>query len=265
MIALNHLVSNIEKYEQAYKVKGLVVSFDEILDLTEKLKALESSSEEKRATCNKLCAEVLSVRENPQKLSKLLSEITELDASSNSLKQQAKSVERKINIKLKKLHNLPDYIENSDKILSISQNSSKLSDFMYFMCGFSKIDKITQNVDEFLKSISNQLLSENQFPIIKSDYFGNIMILSDENGVVFILNQILSYLSKNSLKFIQVSTKKLIKCASKQYNAYLSDAKISIILCREYHTRESKVKYREAKSDTTKFLNELRLKVTKKR
>lgn len=265
MIALNHLVNSIEKYEQAYSVKGLVVSFDEILDLTEKLKALESSSEEKRATCNKLCAEVLSVRNNPQKLSKLLSEITDLDTSSNDLKRQAKSVEKKINVQLKKLHNLPDYIENSDKILSISQNSSKLSDFMNFMSSLSKINKISQTPDAFLKSISNQLLSEDEFPTSKADDFGNILVLSDEAGVVTILNQILSYLSQNSSKCIQVATKNLNKCAAAAYKAYLTDTKISIILCREYHTRQNKIKYREAKSDSTKFVNELRIKITKKR
>lgn len=265
MIALNQLLNNPRQFDDAYNYINADVCLSPILKLSDQLKCLEKESEEKRARCNRLCADVLSVRDDPKQLEHLLSEIEELDTMAKSLKNAALSVEAEINRHLKKLHNLPDYFENSDKIMSKSQNFSTTEQFYEFLNTLSKVQPTDLSSSDFMRSLSSKMLLEDDFPIIKSDG-KSITILSNEQNIEEILSKILKFLSANSLKLTQLATKKLSRCASAEFRSKLNSTTfVSVKLCREFYSREYKIKYREKQFDITKFVNEIRINVTKKR
>lgn len=265
MIALNKLLEEIELYKSAYQAKGLEFDLDIFIKLADKLKSAQLESEGARAKCNKLCASVVEVRDNDTKLNELMAEINMLDSTSNKAKKSAEKIEKEINSKLSKLHNLPDYIESTDKLLS-SGHMSNLKDFFSMLSNLGGITEENVTAIKYLKAQSNKILLQKDFPMITSLSDSTAVILCDKENVETLVGNLLSYLYVNSLFTKQISTKKLSKSSSSEYLSKLNEnTVVKVEIKREFYTREFKIKYRDKALDRTNFANEIDIKITKKR
>ena len=83
MIDLNHLLKNIELYKTKYKSKKIKCNVDYFVVIEEKRKALQIKTENMRALCNKLCAEVPKFKLAKKDTSELINQITILDNQIN--------------------------------------------------------------------------------------------------------------------------------------------------------------------------------------
>ena len=109
MIALDQLIKYHEEFSKIYKLMGLNVNLNSIINLENKRKEFQLEYENLRATSNKLCSKMSSLKKQNKNVLGELEKIKKINKEIKTLENKLKYYERKINLKLKHLHNIPDF------------------------------------------------------------------------------------------------------------------------------------------------------------
>ena len=108
MIAFNKLLENIDEYSHIYELMGVKENLTPFVELENKRKEIQLKFESARSNCNKLCSQMAQTRKSGGDTSDLLKEIKELEFLMRILQNQLDFYSRRIDDKLKLLHNIPD-------------------------------------------------------------------------------------------------------------------------------------------------------------
>ncbi len=257
MIALNELLENLDEFTYKYKEKG--VRFDTIFFIaeSEKLKQLQLTVENDRAECNKMCARLTQERLKNNDTQPLLQEILELDKKINKNAKRLNLQIKKINKKLKKLHNLPVYTNQFNEQIECAKKEMSKYEFLNLIESQIKFDKTKIKYEKYMKQESGKLYNESDLP--KVIMCKNKLVFSCSTEMLTsIKNKLLDYLKLNSFSIIKVSIKKLKKDNAEEYFVHLArNAEIGIYFVTDYHTRNYKLKYKDTKTDMSKFVQQL--------
>ncbi len=259
MIALNELLKRSELFASRYKSKGLNPNFRLIFVLAEKLKAKSLEHEQMRAAQSKLCGGVATLKNNNQPIGEVVKQINKNEIKITSCKKQLDKLTKKINWHLSKLHNLPDHENELNKQIDTEQKEISLNDFIKALSQKIKLEQTILGINDFFKKNSNKLLSD--LPQIKKCQ-KNYLILTAYDKIDALKNDILLFLKQNALYIIRYSCKNLPKHCADAYLVHLNKTEtIRLEIVREFLTRKHKIKYHDASLDTTKFVNQINIKV----
>ena len=257
MIALNELLENLDEFTYKYKEKGVRFDPNFFVTESEKLKNLQLIVENDRASCNKMCALLTQERLENKNTEPLLQEILKLDkkicANSKKLTKQI----RKINNKLKKLHNLPVYTNQFNEQIECAKKEMSKDEFLNLIESQIKFARTKMKYEKYMKLESGKLYEESELP--KAIMCKNKLVFSCTlDSLAKIKSTLLEYLKSNSFSIIKVSVRKLKKDNAEEYFVHLArNAEIGIYFVTDYHTRNYKLKYKDTKSDMSRFVQQL--------
>ena len=258
MIDFNHLLNNLDLYSEGYKNKGLKINLEAFLLLENKLKTLQLKTEKMRAVCNKLCKDVATLKNEGKDTSEILGKITLLDDTIKTNSKKLKKLNLKINKKLKKLHNIPEFSNPyHEQVVTNFKNSSTLNDLKSFINENFKVESFNKTILYYFKEKRNFLFDESNMPEVISCKDGYLFLCS-QSHFDEIKNTFLDYFSKNSLSLIKVSCRKLNKANEASYYVHLNKKQsLYFEINKEFYTREFNLKYRDKKIDMTKFVGQI--------
>ena len=259
MIALNELLDNLDLYKQKYAIKGLHVNLDSFVRLENERKIIQLKAEKMRALCNKLCSQVPTFQKNGKDTDELIKQITNLDEQIKVYNNTLKSYERRINSKLKKLHNLPECDNKMHEQIPIKQNPTNKSDLVKFINENYSVENYNKKILSLLKLNKNIVFDENQLPLVYNCKNGYV-ILGTSEQVVSIKKDLMKYFETNSFSLIKVSSKKMNKDNASSFFVHLSKRdSLYFETINEFYSREFKIKYHNKSVDMTKFVNQLNI------
>lgn len=259
MIALNELLDDFDKFQTIYKLIGEKTNLKTIVHLENKLKSAGLLFENTRALCNKKCGELIKLQANNQDTKTELKEILLLDKK--TLKYQAKfnKINNKINSKLKKLKNLPENQNLMNLQVETLNITSTLLDLNEFIKANFKCNKFELTTEKFVKGEAEKLIDEDSLPCANFCKDGIVLFCTCES-VQPNLNKFLEYFKCHSISLIEHSIKYLDKSSSQEFLIHLNkNLYVKLELKREYFTRLYKIKYRDSKTDMTKFINQINI------
>ena len=259
MIALNDLIDNIERYEQAYNLMGLNENLNSIVDLENKRKVVQLEAEKMRADCNALCSKMADVRKKNEDTEPSLTEILELNKQISKLSRELDSYEKRINLKLDRLHNLPDELNTLNLQIETKNNQSNFTEFTSFLKSFMQSSHSLKSLAGYIKKFKNRVFTEDELP--KCIFLRNgIMLLVPDYKTNETMNKLLDYFKEKCMNIIQLSVKYLKKSSSAEYQIQLNNHRhIKVRLKREYFSRKYKIKYKNKELDMTKFVNQINI------
>lgn len=263
MIALNELLKEHNKFDEAYKKLGIKVNLEKIKSLQVEIKHIQLDAENKRATCNKLCSEIASLRRENKDTQAALEEILLLDNQINELQAKLDRLGKKINKKLRHMRNIPDEFILNDIVLAQNEDSKLfLSQFLGFVNSKFKTKQSSLNVNKVIMQDKNRLLTEEELPEI---VLCNDAILCFMTDFEFddVKNTFLSYFKEKSSKVTRIRSKKTSRACADEYLINLVDCKLKMEIVREFNTREYGIKYKNSSIDMTKFVNEIKFRIKK--
>lgn len=257
MIALNELLDNIDEFSYKYKEKGVRFNPSFFVKSYEKLKNIQLKLESDRATCNKLCASLTEKRLKNEDTNDLLHEILTLDKVINKESKLANKQIKVINKKLKKLHNLPTCTNQFNEQIDFSKKEISKNELLNLIQQNINFDKLKISYEKYMKQQKDKIFNESDFPSVVM--CKNKLVFScTQEQLEDIKNKFLEYFKVNSFSIIKLSVKKLKKDNAEEYFVHISRTKeIGIYIVTDYHTRNYKVKYKDSKSDMTKFVYQL--------
>lgn len=266
MIALDKLICNIHIYDDMYKKMGYNIDLNKILTLENLRKNLQLEYEDLKSKCNKMCNDFAIKRQSKEPINELYNEIILTDSKLKLLKKELDNYNKIINKNLNRLPNLPEKFIAQNTILSTSNKSINENEFINFIDSFDfKKVKSTLKIEQYIKTISNQLFHEDQASQIIFCSNG-ILILTPDFNVDNMLFQTINFLKQNSYKVIEDRTVNLNKSSIAQFSCHISTSEIiKISLVKEFFTRCYNIKYKNKNIDMTKFVNQINIKIKRKR
>lgn len=260
MIALNKLLENIEEYSHIYELMGKKENLGVFVELENKRKEIQLKFESARSSCNKLCSKMAEVRKEEKDPAPLLKEIKDLEFSIKTLQFQLDFYGRRIDEKLKLLHNIPDKFNDINLQIDTEKKASSDAEFANMLKLIMPTKHTIRSMNGFIKSQKGKLFQENELPYCVFARNG-ITILVTDNEVDALFKKFIEFFIKNSLNMVCVSFKELSKSSTQEYMIELRKSKfLRLELKREFFTREFKIKYKNTKEDMTKFVNQINIK-----
>ena len=257
MIDLNHLLKNIDLYKERYSHKGLKTNVDYFLQAENKRKELQLKTEKMRALCNKLCAEVPLFREKNKDTTELISQITILDEQIKRNNKQLEKYHKQINKNLKKLHTLPEFLNQYNEQMPTTNNNVMLSDLCDVINKNYNVSNFNGKILSFFKQKQDVLFQESSMPCVINCKDG-YLFLCEEADVDKIKKFFLDYFSNNALSLIKVSCRKLNKENESSFYVHLNKKESFYFeINKEFYTRQFNIKYKNSKIDMTKFVNQI--------
>ena len=266
MIALNEIIKNENHFSNRYKLMGKKCNLAKIIKLEKKFISIEQQKNESRAICNKLCAQVAELVNAKKPTHDMIQQINKLDKSCLIYEKKSKDAMSKINRMLKKLPNLP----LDENILNISFKTNKNPSFSAQslkdeICKITEPILIKHSSKQYLKSLKNQVIKLESLPkclFLKTKNNSLEIILLLGNNAYSVFENILLTLKQNAVIVIDKSIKKLSKISSKEIIARLCDDTFaSIQFIGEYVSRALSLKFYDKKTDMTKFVNMIKIKI----
>ncbi len=259
MIALNKLLENFEEFEKTYELMGLKINLSVFVELEQKLKNVQLELEGKKALCNKLCGELIKKNVAGQKTTEELKEIKELESEISKLQTKFDNVSSSINTKLKMLPNLPDNKNISHLQIETTKTECNLNDLKLEIEKFCSVESSLFTKAEFVKAQAGKQFSQDNLP--KATYLQKgIVILCTEDQVDVITQNLINYFKSNSLSMIERSITKIKKSSARELFVHLKPQMyLKFEVKREFFSRKYKFKYRDKKTDMTKFVNQIDL------
>lgn len=260
MIALNELLDNFDKYQTAYLLIGEKANLKTFVRLENKLKNAGLKFENTRALCNKKCGELIKLQANNQDTKAELKEILLLDKKALNYQKKFNKINSKINAKLKRLKNLPD----NDNLMNLQVETLNITSTLYDLNQFLKANFKCNTVsnlttENFIKGESEKLIEENNLPCVNFCKNGIVLLCTCENTQT-ILNNLLEYFKSHSISLIEHSIKYLKKSSAQEFLIHLNkNLYVELELKKEYFSRDYKIKYRDSKTDMTKFVNQINI------
>lgn len=259
MIALNELLDNFDKFQTAYLLIGEKANLKTFVRLENKLKNAGLKFENTRVLCNKKCGELIKLQAKNQDTKAELKEILMLDKKALNYQKKFNKINNKINAKLKKLKNLPD----NDNLMNLQVETlnitSTLSDLNQFLKANFKCNTCNLTAESFMKGETEKLIEEDSLPCANFCKNGIVLLCTYENTQT-ILNEFLEYFKNHSISLIEHSIKYLDKSSSQEFLVHLNkNLYVKLELKREYFSRDYKIKYRDSKTDMTKFVNQINI------
>ena len=259
MIDLNHLLNNIELYNERYHHKGLKTTVDVFSELEKERKELQLKTEKMRALCNKLCGEVPSFKARKKDTSELIEKITLLDSQIAINNKVLDRMHKKINKKLKRLHNLPEFLNPYNEQIVTRKTGIKFSELFELIEKNYNVESYSGKILKFFNEKRNFLIDETSLPLVTKCKDG-YLFLCEESDVSKIQNFFLDFFEKNALSLIKVSCRKLNKANSASFYVHLNRKESFYFeINKEYFSREFNLKYRNSKIDMTKFVNQINI------
>lgn len=259
MIALNKLLENLEEYEKTYNVMGLKINLSPFVELEEKLKTVQLELEGKKALCNKLCAELIKKNVAGQNTTDEFKEIKSLESEISKLQTKFDNVSSSINTKLKTLPNIPDKRNTSHLQIETSKTECNLNDLKLEIEKFCSVESSILTKTEFVKAQAGKQFLEENLPTATYLQKG-IVVLCTEDQVDALTDKFINYFKSNSLSMIERSITKIKKSSTREFFIHLkSQMYLKFEIKREYFSRKYKFKYRDKKTDMTKFVNQINL------
>lgn len=259
MIDLNHLLNNIDLYNERYHHKGLKTTVDVFVELENERKELQLKTEKMRALCNKMCGEVPTFRTLKKDTSELLEKIKMLDAQVNFNNKVLNKMHQKINKRLKKLHNLPEFLNHYNEQMITRKNGIKLEELTKLIESNFSVEHYSGKILKFFKEKRNVLLEESALPQLTKCNDG-YLFLCKESDVSKIQTLFLDFFEKNALSLIKVSCRKLNRANSVSFYVHLNRKESFYFeINKEFYTREFNIKYRDSSIDMTKFANQINI------
>lgn len=260
MIALNELLQNTEKFSKAYKLMGLNVNLKTIVDLENKRKKIQLEYEDLRAQSNKLCSQTALIKKSGKDVASHINEIEKIDSKITSLDLQLKLFEKKINSKLKLLHNLPDFNNEINEQIETSGKESSFNEFSSFLKSMMPSKPSIRSAKHCIKKLKNRMFEQSELPNCTFARNG-IVILLTENETNKMIDKILNYFKSNCMNIVRLSVNNLEKSSSSEYLVQINKYKhLKMKVKREFFTREYKIKYKNSSLDMTKFVNQINIK-----
>jgi len=260
MIALNELLSNIEKYKIMYNKIAFKFDLDEFIKLENERKTIQLNYENLKSSCNKKCNEYALNKLNILETKSLYNEIIFLDKEIKNLSKLLENFNNIINRKLNKLPNLPDYYIEKNITISQTNKSILFTDIINHFANNFTFQNFNNKIEHYPKSIQNKLYSEeNVNQLIKC--IDGIIIFTTDYQLDNILNEFINYIKYNSINLKNIKTTNINKDSTNKYIAKINtNQSISINLIKEYYTRKYNIKYKNTKIDMTKFVNQINIK-----
>ncbi len=257
MIDLNHLLKNIDIYKERYAKKELKVDLDVFVSLENDRKELQIKTEKMRALCNKLCGEVPHFRETGKNTEELIEQIKVLDSQINSNNKILDAYHKKINKKLKKLHNLPEFLNSYHEQMPTKFTNISLADLKKMIVSNYNTEQFKGKIINYFKQKRDVLFEEEKMPYVICCKDG-FLFLCDEQSSEKIKKFFLDYFEKNALSLIRVSCRKLNKENEASYYIHLNKRESFYFeINKEFYSREFNLKYKNSKIDMTKFVCQL--------
>lgn len=259
MIALNELLSNLEKYRNAYELMGLKPNLDIFVELEEKLRKTQLECEHKRAECNKMCGELIKKNVAGYDTTNDLKEIKELDVEISKLQTKLKTITYNLNSKLKTLHNLPDNTNMTHLQIETKKKNSDLNNLKLEIEKHCKTESSLMTHSEYIKEQAEKLINQSDLPIATYCQKG-VVILCRADQIDALIDNLLNYFKNNSLSIIERSIMKIKKSSSREFFIHLKHKLyLKLEIKREFFSRRYKIKYRDKRTDMTKFVNQINL------
>lgn len=259
MIDLNHLLKNIDIYKDRYNHKQLKVNLDAIVSLEDKRKELQLKTEAMRSLCNKLCGEVPAFRAKNKNTSELISQITMLDEQIKVNNKKLESYGKKINKKLSKLHNLPEFLNKYNEQMTTTSTNTTLVDLKKLIHDKYEVVDFNKKILNYMNEKKSVLFEENNLPTTMKCSDGYLFLCTKEQ-VKEIKEFFLDYFKHNALSLIKVSCRKLNKANTSSFYVHLNKREAFYFeINEEFYTRKFNLKYKNSKIDMTKFLNQINI------
>lgn len=260
MIALDQLIKYHEEFSKIYKLMGLNVNLNSIINLENKRKEFQLEYENLRATSNKLCSKMSSLKKQNKNVLGELEKIKKINKEIKTLENKLKYYERKINLKLKHLHNIPDFCNEFNEQIDTDKNQSSLTEFSSFIKSMMPSKHSLKSVKTCLKMLKNRVFNEDELPICTFAR-NSIVILVTDTEVDSLIQKFMDYFIKNCKTIVKVSIKNLEKSSCFELLVQLNKTKyLKFKVKREFLTREYKIKYKNNSLDMTKFVNQINIK-----
>lgn len=260
MIAFNKLLENIDEYSHIYELMGVKENLTPFVELENKRKDIQLKLESARAKCNKLCSQMADLRKSGKDTAPLLKEIKELEYLMKVLQGQLDFYGRRIDDKLKLLHNIPDKYNELNLQIETSKKATSDAELAVMLKSFMPSKHSIRSIKGYIKSQKNKLFEESDLPVCTFTRTG-ITILTTDTAVDDVMKKLLDFFLKNSLNMVCVSFKGMKKSSCQEYMVELRKSKyLRLELKREFFTREFKIKYKNKKEDMTKFVNQIDIK-----
>lgn len=259
MIDLNHLLKNIELYKAKYKSKKIKCNVDYFVIVEEKRKALQIKTENMRALCNKLCAEVPKFKLAKKDTSELINQITILDNQINKNNKILAKYHDSINKRLQKLHNLPRYDNVYNQQLTTTFTNYTKAKLIEYIESKFRIENYNKSTKHYLKNNKNRLFQESSLPYAINCKNGYLVLCTDTE-VDKIFDDLLEHFKNNSLSIIQLANHQLRQDNTASFYIHLNKKEAFYFeLNKEFYTRQHSIKYRNSKIDMTKFVNQINI------
>ncbi len=259
MIDLHHLLNNIDLYNNKYKKKGLKTNVKFFIMLENVRKQLQQKTENMRALCNKLCGEVVKLKNNGKSTEDLVEKITLLDKQINKNNEILNKQNLYINKKLKKLHNLPDYLNPMHEQMKTNKSGVEKKQLIDLLEKQYNIIEYPKNIKKLFKEKRNYLLDEQNLPLVTKCKDGYLFFCTEAQQKE-IQEQFLDYFSTNALSLIKVSCRKLNKENSASFYVHMNRRESFYFeINKEFYSREYNIKYKDTKTDMTKFVNQINI------
>ncbi len=266
MIALNEILKNKDEFVRKYQLMGKSFNLDKIIKLEEKFIIIDKRKNETRAACNKLCAQVAELINENKPTKNLIEQINKLDKRCITDEKKSKKAMLKINKLLSKLPNIP----LDENILNISYKTHINSSFALNELK-NEINKIAELILEkktpkqYLKNHKNQVIQVENLPkclLFKSQTNSPEILILLDNQSKETFDKLLTLLQNNALLVIDKSINTLNKTSSKEILTRLSDDSIAQInYVGEYISRDLGLKFYDRKTDMTRFVNLIKIKI----
>ncbi len=257
MIALNELLNQREKYEETYKAMGLKENLNSIVELESKRKKLQLKAEELRAKNNRDCANIAKLRKGNLDTTSAMHDILETEKEIKSLQKDLSFMEKCINSKLKKLHNLPDSLNELNLQIDTKGNKSNFTEFTSLLKSFMNSYNSLHTTTGYVKKLKMRVFDESELPICVFSRNG-ILILVPDYDLDKTLKKLFNYFNENAMNVVQLSFKNLKKSSTAEYLIQFNEKQIiKLELKREFYTRQYKLKYKNKSLDMTKFVNQI--------
>ncbi len=253
MIALNEIIDNKELFEKKYKSMGKSIDLTPFVILENKRKIVQIEAENLRADTNKLCASVAESK-NAKEL------VKQINRNNLKIKRKMKRLDvlgKQIDNKLKTLPNIAYFDNELNLQLETAKSTSKTSDFISYLNDKYDIKTYKYSIKCFVKSLRNRLFQESELPVAVQTKSG-LVILADAENAKKIETDLLEYLKSNAKYLVLPAIKNLNHSSLAEYVATLNDTEsLKLEIKGEYFTRGYKIKYKNTKLDTTKFLYQI--------
>lgn len=257
MIDLNHLLKNIDTYKERYKHKELKVNLDIFVYLEEQRKELQIKTENMRALCNKLCGEVPIFRAKNKNTHELIAQITMLDEQIKINNKKLDCYAKKINTRLAKLHNLPEFLNKYNEQLPTTFNNTNIADLNNLITETFNVEPYNGKILNYFSEKKNMLIQEDSMPKVVKCKDG-FLFMCAEGDVEKIKKFFLDYFEKNALSLIKVSCRKLNRANNSSFYVHLNKRESFYFeINKEYYTRLFNLKYKNSQIDMTKFVNQI--------